>query len=104
MLAKRGRYPSTVENAFREWFPLLWRFVKKINAKDHGTLIRFLQRLESWLVVEMIAPVLVDRVPIVTLHDAIFCGCGDLPVLEAAFEEVFAKIGFTPAVKQEHWT
>jgi hypothetical protein len=90
-----------VEDAFRNWFPSLWRFVKQINSKDHATLIRLLQKFESWLVVETIAPRLV--IPVVTLHDAIFCACDDIPVLEAGFKEVFEEIGFTPTLKREDW-
>jgi hypothetical protein len=51
----------------------------------------------------MTASCLVDRIPIVTLHDAFFCGCDDVPVLEAGFKEVFERIGFSPALKREDW-
>ena len=103
VLAKKGRYPSPVEDAFRAWFPNLWLFVNQINRDDHGTLIRALQRLESWLVVECVAPLLVGRIPIVTLHDAVYCRCEDLPALEAGFMEAFDRIGFWPSVKKEFW-
>ncbi len=103
VLAKGRKYPSDVEDAFRACFPSLWHFIKRINANDHGTLIRILQRMEAWLVIETVAPRLMGRIPIVTLHDAIFCGCDDIPVLEAVFEEVFGEIGFTPALKLETW-
>ena len=55
VLAKRGRYPSIVERAFGEMFPAVLRYIRAVNHTDHGTLIRHLQRLESWLVVEQVA-------------------------------------------------
>jgi hypothetical protein len=42
VLAKRGRYPSTVEQAFRAAFPAVYRYIRKVNYKDHGELIRHL--------------------------------------------------------------
>jgi hypothetical protein len=64
-------------------------------------LIRRLQRLESWLVVETVAPRLVGRVPVVTLHDAIFSTRHCLATVEAAFNEVFAEIGCRLSLKLE---
>lgn len=74
VLAKRGRYPSAVEEAFRDAFPTVLRVIRTVNREDHGELIRLLQRAESWLVVETVAPRLLRRIPAVTLHDAIFSG------------------------------
>jgi hypothetical protein len=50
-----------------------------------------------------VAPLLVGRIPIVTLHDAIYCRERDLPLVRAAFEEVFARIGFRLGMKPEFW-
>ena len=40
-------------------------------------------------------------VPVLTLHDAIYSQQRRLPVVEAAFHEVFDEIGFQMAIKAE---
>jgi len=101
VLAKRGSYPSRVEQAFRMLFPGVHAFIRAVNRRDHGELIRHLQRLESWLVVEQVAPRLVGRVPCVTLHDAIYSTLRSLTAVEATFEEVFDEIGIHLKLKRE---
>jgi len=103
VLAPRFRYPSPVRSAFEAAFPSVGQFICHVNQRDHGELIRLLQRLESWLVVETVAPRLVGQCPFITLHDAIFCGPGDIPLVQEAFEDVFADIGFTMRMKEESW-
>ena len=49
VLAKRGRYPSPVEQVFRRDYPTVHRAIRETNRDDHGTLIRMLQAAESWL-------------------------------------------------------
>ena len=99
VLAKRGRYPSAVEDVFRREFPEVYAFVRRANRQDHAELIRRLQRRESWLVIENVAPRLVGKVPVVSLHDAIFSPTDKLDVVEAAFDEVFDSLGFRMSVK-----
>jgi len=101
VLAKRGRYPSAVEDCFRRNWPEVYRFVREVNRHDHGELIRRLQRRESWLVIEQVAPRLVDRVPCLTLHDAIYSTRPALPTVRAAFDAAFEAIGFRLALKTE---
>lgn len=101
VLAKRGRYPSAVESAFRKLFPSVYRSIKRTNRDDHGELIRQLQRMESWLVVETVAPRLVGRIPVVTLHDAIYSRRPDVGTVVDVFKDVFDEIGFSMALKCE---
>jgi len=101
VLAKRGRYPSTVEQAFREMFPSVYDYIRLVNRHDHGNLIRYLQRLGSWLIIENVAPRLVGRVPCLTLHDAIYSTLQCLPAVEEAFQDVFSEIGCRLALKRE---
>jgi hypothetical protein len=63
VLAKRGRYPSVVESAFREDFPSVYRVIRWVNRDDHCALIRHLQRAEAWLVIDCVAPRLIGHVP-----------------------------------------
>ena len=101
VLAKRGRYPSAVESAFRDAFPSVLKLIRLVNRRDHGELIRLLQRAESWLVVEQVAPRLLGRVPIVTLHDSLFSRRPDVPTVADVFRQVFDELGFQMALKAE---
>lgn len=101
VIAKRGRYPSPFERVFAEAFPSICQFVWWANAEHHATLICVLQRIESWLVVENVAPKLVGRIPIVTLHDAIYSRTRDRPLVHQAFEDVFKELGCRLGLKEE---
>ena len=99
VLAKKGDYPSDFAGVFREAFPSVHRFVRWVNRNNYAELIRSLQRLESWLVIETVAPRLVGRVPILTLHDAIYSRVQDVAVVRDAFQETFDDLGIRMAVK-----
>jgi len=101
VLAKKGKYPSEVERAFRQKFPAVWEMIQQINSESHCNLIRLLQRAEAWLVIEQVSPRLVDRVPIVTLHDAVFSRLQDLGVVEEAFAEALGRVGWKLSLKRE---
>jgi hypothetical protein len=99
VLAKKGPYPSVVEDVFRRAFPEVYSFIRRVNRNDHAELIRRLQRRESWLVIENVAPRLIGRIPVVTLHDAIFSRAADVCDVLGAFEEAFQTLGFRLSVK-----
>lgn len=102
VLAKQGSYPSEVEDAFRQAFPSVHAIVRDVNRDDHGTLIRLLQRAESWLVIDCVAPKLIDSgTRCVTLHDAIYSQVGSVSAVEAAFRETFAELGIRLALSTE---
>ena len=101
LLAKKGDYPSAVENEFRNRFPEPWETIQRINETSHCNLIRLLQRLEAWLVIERVAPKLVTRLPVVTLHDAIYSAVHDLGKVEAAFRETLEEVGWRLSLKVE---
>jgi len=97
VLAKKGRYPSEVEEAFKLRFPNVWAFVWAVNRFDHATLIRTLQLLESWLVILVIAPTV--EAPFVTLHDGAYCRLQDTPALTEAFQRGFKTVGLRASLK-----
>lgn len=102
VFAKKGRYPSPFEETFRRTFPTVHQFVRRVNRENHGDLIRVLQRVESWLVIENVAPRLVSRgIPILTLHDALYCRVGDVPAVVDAFAETFEDLDLRLTVKTE---
>ena len=87
--------------AFEKLFPSVAVFIAEVNRTDHGTLIRLLQKVEAALVIHTVAPKLVERIPIVTLHDAIYCRAGDIQIVKAAFEEAFQELGIRIGLKVE---
>ncbi len=62
--AAGAEYSSAIENIFRAEFPGVWRFIKSVNQDDHARLIRILQQLESWLVIEQVCGRFVQRHPV----------------------------------------
>ncbi len=103
VLAKRGWYPSDFEDTFRDLFPIVWKFIREFNRDSHRHLIRLLQEAEARLVIEHVCPRLVGPVPIVTLHDAVFCGQCDLQLVQDTFQEVLEELGVQMELKQETW-
>jgi hypothetical protein len=101
ILAKRGNYPCPFEDVFKTAFPSIHRFVRWVNRDDHATLIRLLQRFESWLVIENVAPKLAGLIPVLTLHDAIYSRVQDIQVVQDAFAETFQELGIHLRVKTE---
>jgi hypothetical protein len=110
VLAKKGFYPSDFERVFEAEFPTVHRAIRSIIGshrsmdgmdKPHGALVRALQRFESWLVLEVVCPMLVDRIPIVPLHDAVFGRIKDMPLIEGAFHEAFDRLGIRLGLKPD---
>lgn len=102
VLAKKsGAYQTQVERVFCSEFPSVYRFIKDVNRQDHGTLIRILQRLESFFVIDTISRDLIGRVPFVPLHDAIYCGKRHLSCVDSAFSEAFERFGVKMSTKTE---
>lgn len=104
ILAKRGNYPSAVEDVFRENFPTVYQFIRDVNRDGaaHANLIRLLQRAESDLVIHTVAADLVVRRPemfILTLHDSVFVTERDIPCVVDAFEAAFKRNGFSMTLK-----
>ena len=112
VLAKRkanangAEYPSAVEVAFRLEFPGVWRFIRVVNRDgwEHWRLIRVLQRLESWLVIDQVCQRFMSRQPtefIITLHDALFVRPAAVERVIETFNEVFDELDFRMTLKLE---
>ncbi len=104
VVAKRGKYPSLVEDTFGEHFPTVHEFIQAVDlpGKEHKNLIRRLQQVESKFVIETVAADLVKRSPrtfFITLHDAIFTTAEQLPRVEQAFQRGFEQTGFRLTLK-----
>lgn len=98
-------YPSPVRDLFETMFPSISKFIRLVNAgkNNHGTLICELQRLEAWLMFQHIAPKALERCPILTVHDAVFCGASNVGIVHEAFEEAFREVGYRMRTKEEDW-
>lgn len=99
-----GEYPSVVEDKFRELFPTVYRFIRRVNENgwQHANMIRRLQQAESEFVIETVAADLVTRYPsmfLITLHDAIYSTPENLPAVEQAFHRAFDQTGFSMTLK-----
>lgn len=101
VLAKRGDYLSDFEEVFRANFPSVHGFIRSVNCQNHGDLIRTLQRIESWLVIETIAPRLIGEIPILTLHDSIYGRSQDVGTVQDAFLGTFEDLGIRLQVKAD---
>ncbi len=96
-----GEYPSSFAMVFRERFPSVSNFIRAANAGYRGMIISALQAMEAALVIQNVAPKLVERVPVITLHDAIYCRERDRTLVRDAFAETFEELGFTLKLKDE---
>ena len=101
VLAKKGNYPSKIEDAFRDRFPTVHEFIRRTNRGDHAELIRRLQTAESDFVIHTVAPRLVDSIPVLSLHDALYGRLGDLDDIQQAFQDASSQQGFSMAFKRE---
>ncbi|WP_010581915.1 hypothetical protein [Schlesneria paludicola] len=102
VIAKKGKYQSKVEDKFRELFPSVYRFIKKVNANDHANLIRLLQREESHFVIETVAANFIATNPgefVISLHDSLYSTRKNLHAIEQSFQRGFEQTGFPMTLK-----
>jgi hypothetical protein len=103
--APKRPYRCRLRTIFESEFPTVARFILSVNSgrspDAYGELIRRLQRLEARLVIESVAPLLVKRCSIVTLHDSIFSRRENIGLVRDAFNETFDRIGFRVQLKDK---
>lgn len=97
VLGSRYPYPSPVGDAFRSAFPEVAGFILRFNRRDHGDLLRHLQRAESDLVVGRVGRRLAGGC--VSLHDSVYSRGDLLAVVRDAFQGAFAESGLRLALK-----
>lgn len=105
VIAKKGRYPSKVENAFRKAFPSVYGFIKFVNRQDHANLIRLLQQEESAFVIGVVAADFVARHPtsfVIPLHDALYTTRRNVDAVRQSFDRGFERTGFRMQLKVEN--
>ena len=92
--------PRPMARLVEDRWPSVIRFAGMANSLGRGTLIASLQRVESWLMIEQVAPRLIEKdIPILTLHDAILSRERDEEAVRDTFYDVCEEIGFTLKLK-----
>ncbi len=97
-----GSYPRDLVRFVQGRWPSVIRFAGAANSLGRGTLIASLQRLESWLMIERVAPRLIGKdIPILTLHDAILSRERDHGTVCQVFYDVCEELEFGLKLKEE---
>lgn len=78
-----------------------WPSVVGLALRSGGELIGTLQRVESLLVVETVCPRLVRRMPVLSLHDAVFVREQDAALARGVFDDVIAELRLPLRLKGE---
>jgi hypothetical protein len=94
-------YPTPASRMFRTRFPTLARTVQSIKRGNHRRLARALQKIESSLMIGLVANGLLEDykgVWFATLHDALLVLPQDVDVARIAIDRAFATIGLRPSL------
>jgi hypothetical protein len=95
------------KRVFKELFPMVYDLFSKIKAGDKTRLPRLLQRIESHLMLLVIAKRIAKEkpgIPIFTIHDSIVTTVGNETYVEKVVsEELLKAVGFAPRLKIEQW-
>jgi hypothetical protein len=89
---------------FTEKYPSLARYLRGMKRKDHGTVARVAQRVESWLILERICGRIMNEIPdaiIATIHDSILVEQSFAQGVTAIMREEFASIGLNPTIRSK---
>lgn len=96
------------KTVFKKIFPSIDRIFREIKKVKHNTLANMLQRVESYIVLDIICKRISKekkRLPIFTIHDSIITIKGYEDYLQAVMEEELQKfVGVPPILKIEYWS
>jgi hypothetical protein len=96
---------TRVGSAFKGLFPGVWRAVAAINARSDGALARWMQTVESYLVIWRACGRLMREypgVPLLTIHDCLVTDEAHLDAFERVLLEEFRSVfGVVPKVKRK---
>ena len=103
-LAQKEARPKRL---FKELFPMVYTLFSRIKQSDKTHLPRLLQRIESYLMLQVIAKRISrerPQLPIFTIHDSIITTAGNEEYVQSVLLEEMAKaIGFPPKLSVEYW-
>lgn len=96
-----------MKTEFKKWFPKIYSLICKLKEKKHNTLALLLQRIESYLILDVICKrISVEKpeLPIFTIHDSIVTTVGNEVFVSGIIEEEMSRIiGVPPKVSIEYW-
>lgn len=97
---------SKYYKALSEMFPTYMDYIKTLKKSTYKDAARHLQRVESSIVIEKIAPRLIAKnIWFLTVHDAILCTKDDMNVVDQIVREECLKFtGYQPHLKHSLWS
>ena len=102
-----GQIEAQPKRIFKELFPSVYEVFSLVKKKDKADLPRLLQRIESYLLLDVITRrISKDRsdLPIFTIHDSIVTTVGnERYVRQIMQEELMKAIGTLPQLAFEYW-
>jgi hypothetical protein len=101
-------YPETalVFQAFENQFPGLMGVVKTWKEDDYTRLPKAMQRVESYVIFQMICERIRREKPetwLATIHDSILCHPRDVEYVESVMVAEFGSIGARPTIKRKDY-
>jgi len=102
-----GQEEAKPKRLFKKHFPTVYKIFSAIKRHDKTILPRLLQRIESHLVLLVIAKRIAKerrKLPIFTIHDSIITTKGNEEYVRAIIADEMKKaIGIAPKLSTEHW-
>ena len=107
LYSKNGGHSCGMKSAFKTHFPKLYTLICKLKNEKHNTLALLLQRIESYLILDVICKRISDEkpnLPIFTIHDCIVTTVGNENYVSNIIKEEMEKVvGIAPMVSLEYW-
>ena len=107
LYSKNSGYSGGMKTAFKKHFPKLYALICKLKAEKHNTLALLLQRIESYLILDVICKRISEEkpdLPIFTIHDCIVTTVGNEQyVSNIIIEEMEKFVGIAPRVSFDYW-
>ena len=106
--ALEEQYPETAKTfkAFDQLYPGLMKAVESWKRGDYTRLPKAMQRLESYVVFQMICERVRRERPdtwLATIHDSILCHPRDADYIRSVMLDEFSSIGATPTIKRQDY-
>lgn len=102
-----GQEEARPKRIFKDRFPDVYDLFAAIKRHDKTNLPRLLQRIESHIMLLLVAKRIAKekpRLPILTIHDSIVTTVGNEDYVQSVLKDEMAKaIGFPPTLSLEYW-
>lgn len=101
LFAKWRGKDNLVVKAFKEKFPSILEMIRKVNYKDHTRLAKWMQKVESSLVIDGVVERFRLSDPeafVLTIHDSILVKQKDAETIRGCFQREFGRFGVVPSL------